>query len=154
MSIRACVPGALLVLALLPAPAAAQGADAQAPVRQVIVPAGATPNPNLSPGVRSRNVLYVSGQLPAAGAGADIRSQTLSALTSIKTIVEAGGSTMANVVKCTVFLTDIADYAAMNDAYRPYFPEPRPARSTFQIVSLAGASSKVEIECIAVVPER
>ena len=106
----------------------------------------------LSNAVKVGNTLYLSGQL-GTGGERGIGPETKGALDRIKTLLEANGATMDDVVKCTVFLTDIADYAAMNDAYRPYFPEPRPARSTFQIVSLAGATSKVEIECIAVVPQ-
>src|SRR5688572_15787743 len=92
------LPLAALLLGLLgPAPAAAQGADAQAPVRQVVVPAGVTPGPNFSPGIRSRNVLYVSGQLAPAGTGPTIQEQTRSVLNGIKTVVEAGGSSMEDV---------------------------------------------------------
>ena len=134
-----------LVLLALPAHAAAQ-----APLKQLVVPAGGNVGQNFSPAIRTGNLLFVTGQV---GQGDDVAAQTRATLERINALVEAGGSTMANVVKCTVFLTDIADYAAMNDAYRPYFPEPRPARSTFQIVSLAGPTSKVEIECIAVVPQ-
>ena len=134
-----------LVLLALPGRAAAQ-----APLKELVVPPGGNVGQNFSPGIRTGNLLFVTGQV---GPGDDVATQTRATLERIKAIVEAGGSTMANVVKCTVFLTDIADYAAMNDAYRGYFPEPRPARSTFQIVSLAGAAAKVEIECIAVVAQ-
>ena len=147
------VPVALILLATLSAPdrAAAQGMDADGPHKQLVVPAGGNVGQNFSPGIRTGNLLFVTGQV---GPGDDVAAQTRATLERVKAIVEAGGATMADVVKCTVFLTDIADYAAMNDAYRPYFPEPRPARSTFQIVSLAGPTAKVEIECIAMVPPR
>ena len=138
----------LIVLTVLALPGRV---SAQAPLKELIVPAGGNVGQNFSPAIRAGNLLFVTGQV---GPGDDVAAQTRATLERIKALVEAGGTTMANVVKCTVFLTDIADYAAMNDAYRGYFPEPRPARSTFQIVILAGASSKVEIECIAVVPER
>jgi reactive intermediate/imine deaminase len=137
----------VLALVLLAAPA---HAAAQAPLKELVVPPGGNVGQNFSPGIRTGNLLFVTGQV---GQGDDVATQTRATLERVKAIVEAGGSTMANVVKCTVFLTDIADYAAMNEAYRPFFPEPRPARSTFQIVSLAGAAAKVEIECIAVVPQ-
>jgi 2-iminobutanoate/2-iminopropanoate deaminase len=138
----------IAALALLVVPGRA---DAQEPLKQLVVPSGGNVGQNFSPGIRTGNLLFVTGQV---GPGDDVAAQTRATLDRVKAIVEAGGATMANVVKCTVFLTDIADYAAMNEAYRPYFPDPKPARSTFQIVSLAGATSKVEIECIAVVPER
>jgi 2-iminobutanoate/2-iminopropanoate deaminase len=137
----------LLALPLLALPARAA---AQEPTKELVVPAGGNVGQNFSPGIRTGNLLFVTGQV---GPGDDVAAQTRATLERVKAIVEAGGSTMANVVKCTVFLTDIADYAAMNEAYRPFFPDPKPARSTFQIVSLAGASSRVEIECIAVVPD-
>ena len=137
----------LVALTLLAAPGRA---DAQAPLKELVVPAGGNVGQNFSPAIRTGNLLFVTGQV---GQGDDVTAQTRATLENVKRLVEAGGSTMANVVKCTVFLTDIADYAAMNDAYRPFFPEPRPARSTFQIVRLAGANAKVEIECIAVVPQ-
>jgi 2-iminobutanoate/2-iminopropanoate deaminase len=139
---------ALVALTLLALPGRV---SAQEPLKELVVPAGGNVGQNFSPGIRTGNLLFVTGQV---GPGDDVAAQTRATLDRVKAIVEAGGATMANVVKCTVFLTDIADYAAMNEAYRPYFPDPKPARSTFQIVSLAGATSKVEIECIAVVPER
>ena len=135
-----------LTLVALPAPAAAQ-----APLREVVVPAGATVGQNFSPGIRTGNLLFVTGQL---GAGADIGSQTTAALESIKRIVEAGGSTMANVVKCQMFITDLADYAAMNDAWRPFFPDgARPARTTVQVAGLLRPDARVEIDFIAAVPD-
>jgi 2-iminobutanoate/2-iminopropanoate deaminase len=140
-----------LVLAALTLLAVPGRAAAQGPLKELVVPEGGNVGQNFSPAIRTGNLLFVTGQV---GAGDDVAAQTRATLERVKALVEAGGSTMANVVKCTVFLTDIADYAAMNEAYRGYFPEPRPARSTFQIVSLAGATSKVEIECIAVVPPR
>ena len=120
----------LLALALLAAPA---HAAAQAPVKQLVVPAGGTVGQNFSPAIRTGNLLFVTGQV---GQGDDVAAQTRATLENVKRLVEAGGSSMANVVKCTVFLVDIADYAAMNDAYRPFFPEPRPARSTVRLARL------------------
>jgi 2-iminobutanoate/2-iminopropanoate deaminase len=143
---------AFVAFAFAPRSAAAQAAESQAPVKQVVIPTGVTPSPNFSPGVRSRNVLYVAGQLPAANAGADIQSQTRSALSAVKTIVEAGGTTMANVAKCTVFLTSAADFAGMNEAYVTFFPKDPPARSTVVVAALVRADAKVEIECIAALP--
>jgi 2-iminobutanoate/2-iminopropanoate deaminase len=97
-------------------------------------------------------VLYVSGQLPAAGTAADIQSQTTSAMNAVKAIVEAGGSTMENVLKCTVFLTSQADFAGMNSAYVPFFPANPPARSTVIVAALVRADAKIEVECIALIP--
>jgi 2-iminobutanoate/2-iminopropanoate deaminase len=143
---------AIVALALIPLPAAAQAAEAGAPIKQVVIPPGASPNPNLSPGVRSRNFLFASGALPATNAGPDIKAQTSSALLAIKAVVEAGGTTMENVVKCTVFLTNAPDFAAMNEAYVTFFPKDPPARSTVVVAALVRADAKIEIECIAAIP--
>ena len=126
--------------------------SAQGPERAPVVPAGVTPSANYSPGIRSGNVVYVSGQLPAAGTAADIQSQTRSVMNAIKAIVEAGGSTMENVVKCTVFLTSQADFAGMNEAYVPVFPRNPPARSTVVVAALVRADAKIEVDCIALIP--
>jgi 2-iminobutanoate/2-iminopropanoate deaminase len=154
MPVRACALGVLtlVTVALAPRPAAAQAAESQAPIKQAVIPAGATPSRNFSPGIRSRNFLFVAGQLPAANAGADIQSQTRSSLEAIKAIVEAAGTTMENVVKCTVFLTSAADFAGMNEAYVPFFPTAPPARSTVVVAALVRAEAKVEIECFAAMP--
>jgi 2-iminobutanoate/2-iminopropanoate deaminase len=63
-------------------------------------------------------------------------------------VVEAAGSSMARVVKCTVFLADIADFRAMNEVYRTYFPTEPPARSTVAVAGLV-LNARVEIECLA-----
>ena len=68
-----------------------------------------------------------------------------------KAVVEAGGSTMANVLKCTVFLTDVKDFGGMNSVYSTFFPKEPPARSTVVVAALVSAAAKVEIECIAAV---
>jgi 2-iminobutanoate/2-iminopropanoate deaminase len=59
---------------------------------------------------------------------------------------------MENVVKCTVFLTSAADFAAMNEAYRTFFPKDPPARSTVVVAALVRADAKIEVECIAAMP--
>ena len=107
-----------------------------------------------SQGVAAGNTLYISGQLPidpATGefAGADIVSQTRQSLTNMKAILEANGMTMADVVKTTVLLADISEFAAMNGVYAEFFTEPFPARAAYQVAALPKAA-KVEIEAIAV----
>ncbi|MDB4914332.1 MAG: putative endoribonuclease [Gemmatimonadetes bacterium] len=135
----------LAVVLVLPATAAAQ--------RQSIIPAGQSASPTLTPGIRAGDVVYSSGQLGVSRDAPDstIQGQTKRALESVKAVVEAGGSTMANVVKCTVFLVDVKDFAGMNSAYREFFPKEPPARSTVVVAALVSAAAKVEIECIAVV---
>ena len=101
----------------------------------------------------SGNVTFVSGQLPinpATGefAGTDIASQTRQSLTNIQAILEASGLTMADVVKTTVLLADISEFAAMNAVYAEFFTEPYPARAAYQVANLP-KGAKVEIEAIA-----
>ena len=96
----------------------------------------------------------VSGQLPidpATGefAEGDIQALTHQSLTNLKHVLEAAGLTLANVVKTTVFLADLADFAAMNEVYATYFSAPFPARSAVAVKTLP-KNARVEIECIAV----
>ena len=107
-----------------------------------------------SQGVAAGNTAYISGQLPidpATGefAGPDIVSQTRQSLLNMKAILEANGMTMADVVKTTVLLADIAEFGAMNQVYAEFFSEPYPARAAFQVAALP-KGAKVEIEAVAV----
>lgn len=107
-----------------------------------------------SQAVQAGNTVYVSGQLPidpatGAFAGADIAAQTQQSLANICAILEEAGMTMANVVKTTVLLADINEFATMNAVYAQFFTEPYPARAAFQVAALP-KGAKVEIEAIAV----
>ena len=107
-----------------------------------------------SQGIKAGNTVYVSGQIPidpATGefAGEDIAAQTRQSLTNIREILKAGGADMSHVVKTTVLLKDIADFAAMNEVYAEFFTEPYPARAAFQAAALP-KGALVEIEAIAV----
>ena len=107
-----------------------------------------------SQAVQAGGSIYVSGQLPinpATGefAGADIRAQARQSLENIKAILAAAGTDMAHVVKTTVLLQDMADFAAMNEVYAEYFSEPYPARAAFQVAMLP-KDALVEIEAVAV----
>ena len=107
-----------------------------------------------SQAIQAGNTIYVSGQLPidpatGAFAGADISAQTRQSLTNIKAILAEAGADMSNVVKTTVLLADIADFAAMNAVYAEFFTAPFPARAAFQAAALP-KNALVEIECIAV----
>ena len=99
--------------------------------------------------------IYVSGQLPVdpatgAFAGEDIQSQTRQSLENIKAILATAGADMSSVVKTTVLLKNIADFAAMNEIYAQYFQQPFPARAAFQVGALP-KDALVEIECVAVI---
>jgi len=123
--------------------------------KQVInLPGGSLGLP-FSAAVRVGNVLYLSGQigvLPGTRQLADtgIAGQTKQALENVKTVLAAAGSSLERAVKCTVFLSDIKDYAAMNAVYATYFPKDPPARSTVAGSGLA-LGARVEIECLALV---
>ena len=108
-----------------------------------------------SQAVQAGNTVYVSGQLPidpanGAFAGEDIRAQTRQSLTNIRSILEAVGADMSKVVKTTVLLKNIADFAAMNEVYAEFFAAPYPARAAFQVAALP-KDALVEIECVAVI---
>ena len=96
--------------------------------------------------------LFVSGQIPFDKngnlAGEDIVSQTHQAIKNIKVIVEEAGGKLANVVKTTVLLNDMANFAKMNEVYEQYFGESKPARAAYQVVRLP-KDVLVEIEAIA-----
>ena len=97
-------------------------------------------------------LILTSGQLPIdpkTGSidAADVAGQTRQSLENIKAILAEGGKGLADVLKTTVFLSDIADFAAMNEVYAEYFSAPYPARSCFQVAALP-MGAKVEIEVI------
>ncbi|PYO27189.1 MAG: deaminase [Candidatus Rokuibacteriota bacterium] len=106
-----------------------------------------------SPGIIDVDFVFVSGQGsidPATGTlqRGDVRSETRRVFENIKAILEAGGSSLAKVVKCNVYLRDMNDFEAMNEVYATYFEPPYPARTTIQAGALPGGIA-VEIECIA-----
>ena len=139
---------ACALLITLSAPAHAQ--------RTTVVPMGMSVTATLSPGIKLGDVIYTSGQLGTkSGSPPDstIEGQTRQALENVKAVVEAGGSTMANVVKCTVFLVNLADFRGMNSVYSTFFPKDPPARSTVVVAALVSASAKLEVECIAGIPK-
>jgi 2-iminobutanoate/2-iminopropanoate deaminase len=127
---------------------------AHAQARQAVIPAGTAPNANLSPGTRVGNLVYSSGQLGLDRAAPDttVGGQTKIALGSIKKVFETAGSSMAQALKCTVFLIDVKDFAGMNAAYQSFFPDSPPARTTVVVAALVAAGAKVEIECVAAIP--
>ena len=106
-----------------------------------------------SQAVRAGDLLFVSGQVPidpATGAiiEGDIAAQTDRVMRNLAAILEAAGGTMDHVVRCTVYLADMNDFAAMNEVYGSYFSQPAPARATIQAVRLP-KDARVEIDVIA-----
>jgi 2-iminobutanoate/2-iminopropanoate deaminase len=109
-----------------------------------------------SQAIRSGDTVYTAGQLgldPETGKLAEggIQAQTRQALQNIQAILAASGSGMAQVVKTTVYLQDMADFRNMNEVYATFFPDAPPARSTVQVAALP-LGGLVEIEAVAVVP--
>ena len=106
-----------------------------------------------SQAVKAGNLLFVSGQIPidpatGAFAGEDITTQTRQSLTNVQAILEEASYTLADVVKATVLLADMADFAAMNAVYAQFFTTNCPARAAFAVKELP-RGAKVEIEVIA-----
>ncbi|HET6201360.1 MAG TPA: RidA family protein [Planctomycetota bacterium] len=106
--------------------------------------------------VPASGLLFTSGQIPidpATGAivAGDVRVQTRRVLENVVAILEAAGATPAHVVKTTVYLKDLADFAAMNEVYAEFFPKDPPARSTVEVARLP-KEVRVEIDAIARLP--
>lgn len=121
------------------------------PISTIQAPAAIGP---YSQAVEAAGTVYVSGQLPinpATGQFAEggIKELTAQSLNNIKNILAEAGLTMANVVKTSVFLADMNDFADMNEVYAQFFEAPFPARSAVAVKTLP-KNARIEIECIAV----
>jgi 2-iminobutanoate/2-iminopropanoate deaminase len=108
-----------------------------------------------SQAVVTGNMVFCSGQIPIDPAtgqfvSEDVAEQTEQVLKNLSAVLEAAGSDLGKVVKTTVFLADMNDFAAMNDIYARYFDTNKPARATVQAARLP-RDARVEIECIALV---
>lgn len=119
-------------------------------------PPGALQSLPFSEATTANGLLFVSGQignLPGTLtlAPGGIQGESQQALTNLRAVLERHGCSLRDVVKCTVFLADIAEWPVFNDAYREVFQAPFPARSALAASGLA-LGSRVEVECIAVVP--
>ena len=106
-----------------------------------------------SQGINAGDFVFTSGQLPmdpvSKSMPEDIKAQATLSLQNVKAILEAAGSGMNKVVKCTIFLADINDFGAVNEVYATFFSQPYPARSCYAVAALP-LGAKVEIEAIAV----
>ena len=105
-----------------------------------------------SQAVRHGDTLYVSGQLPlnpeTKKMDDDVRAQTEQSMKNIKAILKEAGSSMENVIRCGIFVTDLADFATVNEMYASFFEGDYPARATVQVAALP-LGAKVEIDAIA-----
>jgi 2-iminobutanoate/2-iminopropanoate deaminase len=135
-------------------PALAQGCEGRMSPREAVsTPAAPKPAGPYSQGIRAGNLLFVAGQIPIHPESGevvqgDIRAQTQQALTNLGAILNAAGGSYAHVVRTTVFLSDLNDFAGMNDVYGSFFSAPTPARSTVQVARLP-RDVRIEIDAIA-----
>jgi len=115
-------------------------------------------NPLAHPAVRAGDYIFVTGQVGAKDdkgnpvEGTEAQARQL--LETMKKVLKAAGASLDDVVKATVFLVNVKDFAAMNKAYESYFTKDRPARSTIIIAGLAYPEWLVEIECVAYRPQK
>jgi 2-iminobutanoate/2-iminopropanoate deaminase len=122
--------------------------------KTAIHPEGAKiPTVPLTHGIRKGNILQVAGQVafdPATNkiVGDDVATQTAQVMRNVRAVLEAGGATLEDVVMCRIYLTDTAHFGEMNDAYREFFEESFPARTTVYVGLPAGLL--VEIDALAV----
>lgn len=102
--------------------------------------------------IRVGDLLFTSGQIPLLPdgtlLGGDVRAQTEQVLSNLEAVLEAGGSSLAHVIKCTCFLADMNDFAAMNEIYGSFFSSEPPARSAVEVARLP-KDVRIEIEAIA-----
>ena len=120
---------------------------------------GFQPRPTFpySPGTRGGNMVFTAGQVAWDNTGNiigvnDVRAQTIQTLSNVKAVLEEGGATLSDVVKCNVYLKDMKDFQVMNDEFAKFFPESPPARTTVQ-TPMAEPEMLVEIEAIAYIGE-
>ncbi|ABO65428.1 MULTISPECIES: RidA family protein [Geobacillus] len=108
-----------------------------------------------SQGIIVNNMFYSSGQIPLTPEGelvkGDIQAQTHQVFQNLKAVLEAAGASLETVVKTTVFIKNMDDFAAMNEVYSQYFPNHKPARSCVEVARLP-KDVLVEIEVVALVP--
>ena len=122
--------------------------------RRVITLEGTPEKRPYTPAIEAGNTLFVSGQIAVDTAvgklvEGGIEEQARQALKNLKNVIEKADYTMENVVKCTVLLTDISSYAAMNQVYMEFFPKDPPARMAFAVKDLP-MGALIEIDAIAV----
>jgi 2-iminobutanoate/2-iminopropanoate deaminase len=133
--------------------------DAQAPLRQAIsAPDAPKAMGAYSPAIRAGNLLFVSGQIPIEPASGnlvtgDIAAQAEQVMKNVSALLKAAGAGFDHVVRTTVYLTDMNEFAAMNEVYSRFVVDPPPARATVQVARLP-RDVKIEVDVIAMIPEK
>jgi 2-iminobutanoate/2-iminopropanoate deaminase len=123
-------------------------------IERLSPPGVAAPRGPYSPAVRAGGFIYVSGQIPIdpvtnQAVLGDVKAETHQVLSNIQRILEGCGASLADVVRCGVFLTDVKDFASMNEVYAEFFGESKPARTTIAVAALPLPGAKVEIDAVA-----
>jgi reactive intermediate/imine deaminase len=124
---------------------------------EIRVPELAEPISHYTDAVRAGDLLFVSGFVPVDGEGRlvggdDVVAQARQVLSNLGAVLAAGGATFADVVKVTVYLTDIADRARINPVRQEFFGGARPASTLVEVSALAVPGAKLEIEAVALIP--
>ena len=125
-------------------------------IERIMAPGGPSPRGPYSHAVRAGDFIFVSGQAaldPATNTSVPgtVAAETHQTIKNIQSILQAAGADLSDVVKCSVFLADIRDFAEMNQVYEEYFGQAKPARTTVNAL-LPAQDLKVEIDCIAYKP--
>jgi 2-iminobutanoate/2-iminopropanoate deaminase len=126
-------------------------------IERIHPPGAPAPRGPYSPAVRAGDTIYVSGQVPIDPISGqivtgDVQVETRQVLNNIRNILAGCGASLADVVRCAVYLTDAADFKAMNEVYAEFFGEAKPARTTVVVAALPLPGAKVEIDAIAYQP--
>ncbi len=126
-------------------------------IERIFPPGAPQPRGPYSPAVRAGDTIYVAGQVPIDPVSGqvvlgDVQSETRQVLTNIQNILAGCGATMADVVRCGVYLTNAGDFQAMNEVYAEFFGASKPARTTIIVAALPLKEAKIEIDAVAYKP--
>jgi 2-iminobutanoate/2-iminopropanoate deaminase len=127
-------------------------------IERISPPGAPAPRGPYSPAVRAGDYIFVAGQVPVDAVSGqvisgDVQVETRQVLTNIRNILEGCGSSLADVVRCGVYLVNGDDFQAMNGVYAEFFGEAKPARTTIIVAALPLKDAKVEIDAIAYKPK-
>ena len=126
-------------------------------IERIFPPGAPQPRGPYSPAVRAGDTIYVAGQVPIDPVTGqvvlgDVQTETRQVLTNIKNILDGCGASLADVVRCGVYLTSAADFQAMNEVYAEFFGVAKPARTTIIVAALPLKDAKIEIDALAYKP--